>query len=418
MRLLLSAAILSGEKKKIKMIVIMLCAVTFSQAASVVLDIAPRRQWDNANGYCGETSIQQCGLFYGSYFSQDIVRKAGKSEILFEDNLENATKALSLTTKPYATGYLSNSGYVIPESGMDAYCNWFKTQINNGNPIIYSAVHKTDNYKVSNNSYSHIVLACGYDAPSVSSYAGTDKLIWDDHYASAHLTNTFSDLRTKGKVEWQIFGTVQYAVAVTGIKDDKGVCLPVRLYLDKWNESNVSTGSAAETFNVKIKVMSLKKDYTYAIYRYDDRTKVPGSDFAAQAGAFADTFTAVTDTIMLSDNIKSNGVAVYRCIEISRPVVAIVEAEQRMLPVAALSRISYDPQTNSARFTVNGTVQSVVQVKVFNLSGGEISTGISLRLQNGDAHISFNCNGLENGFYVVQVLTGRKMLTENFIIRR
>jgi hypothetical protein len=38
--------------------------------ASVQLDIPPRAQWDNNNGYCGECSIQQCALYYGTYISQ------------------------------------------------------------------------------------------------------------------------------------------------------------------------------------------------------------------------------------------------------------------------------------------------------------------------------------------------------------
>jgi hypothetical protein len=56
-----------------------------------VLPIAPRLQWNNGHGYCGETAVQACGLFYGSYFSCDQVRKAAGSELLVG---ENANKAL------------------------------------------------------------------------------------------------------------------------------------------------------------------------------------------------------------------------------------------------------------------------------------------------------------------------------------
>lgn len=31
---------------------------------TVLLDIPPRLQWDNGNGYCGETSLQSIGIFF------------------------------------------------------------------------------------------------------------------------------------------------------------------------------------------------------------------------------------------------------------------------------------------------------------------------------------------------------------------
>ena len=43
--------------------------------ASTQLDIPPRHQWDNYNGYCGECSIQQIGLYYGMYVSQYRIRE-------------------------------------------------------------------------------------------------------------------------------------------------------------------------------------------------------------------------------------------------------------------------------------------------------------------------------------------------------
>jgi hypothetical protein len=37
---------------------------------TVKLDIPVRLQWENDHGYCGETSIQSCALYYGNYISQ------------------------------------------------------------------------------------------------------------------------------------------------------------------------------------------------------------------------------------------------------------------------------------------------------------------------------------------------------------
>ena len=53
---------------------LMVALAALSAAASVRLDIPPRRQWDNRNGYCGECCVQQAALFYGAYVSQYRVR--------------------------------------------------------------------------------------------------------------------------------------------------------------------------------------------------------------------------------------------------------------------------------------------------------------------------------------------------------
>ena len=41
---------------------------------TIRMPIAPRRQWDEKNGYCGECSIQQAALYFGTYVSQYVCR--------------------------------------------------------------------------------------------------------------------------------------------------------------------------------------------------------------------------------------------------------------------------------------------------------------------------------------------------------
>ena len=38
------------------------------------LPIPPRLQWDELDGYCGECSIQQAALYFGTYVSQYVCR--------------------------------------------------------------------------------------------------------------------------------------------------------------------------------------------------------------------------------------------------------------------------------------------------------------------------------------------------------
>lgn len=59
-----------------------------------LLPIPPRLQWDNDGGYCGQTSIQCCSLYYGNYISQSMARAAAGSEVLVGQNAEAALEKL------------------------------------------------------------------------------------------------------------------------------------------------------------------------------------------------------------------------------------------------------------------------------------------------------------------------------------
>lgn len=67
----------------------------------VILNIPPRRMWGwgaGMNGYCGETSFQSSGIYYGNWWSQEQVRYAdGNKELLIGVNDEKAAKNLHLS---------------------------------------------------------------------------------------------------------------------------------------------------------------------------------------------------------------------------------------------------------------------------------------------------------------------------------
>jgi hypothetical protein len=45
---------------------------------TVLLDISPRLQWDNGNGYCGETALQSIGILFSIFqysFSRTVQRE-------------------------------------------------------------------------------------------------------------------------------------------------------------------------------------------------------------------------------------------------------------------------------------------------------------------------------------------------------
>ena len=75
-------------------------AAAFWAHASVQLDIPPRLQWDNNNGYCGECSIQQIALYYGTYVSQynarEIIDPTQQQDVWVPDNSGPICDALRL----------------------------------------------------------------------------------------------------------------------------------------------------------------------------------------------------------------------------------------------------------------------------------------------------------------------------------
>ena len=95
-------------------------------------------QWGWApgvSGYCGETSIQSAGLYFGNWISSERVRYAGgNAEVLVNVNAHTAATALKFTIARW------NSGAKKPQNA--AFVAWVKSQLAAGYPVVgavYSA---------------------------------------------------------------------------------------------------------------------------------------------------------------------------------------------------------------------------------------------------------------------------------------
>ncbi|CAF1146088.1 unnamed protein product [Adineta steineri] len=49
---------------------------------TILLNIPPRLQWDNDNGYCGEAALQSISLYYGAWISQKLIHDINEGEYL------------------------------------------------------------------------------------------------------------------------------------------------------------------------------------------------------------------------------------------------------------------------------------------------------------------------------------------------
>ena len=84
----------------------------------------------DVSGYCGETSIQSAGLFYGNWISSERVRYAGgNAEVLVDVNAHTAATALKFTIARW-----DSVGSATPQN--TAYFAWVKSQLAAGHPVV------------------------------------------------------------------------------------------------------------------------------------------------------------------------------------------------------------------------------------------------------------------------------------------
>ena len=278
------------------------------------LPIAPRQQWNENNGYCGETSIQSCALYFGTYVSQYRVRAFinpdQQSQLLIGVNEQTALRALHLTFEQW------NSRNPIPQ--WQNYLAWVKRSIQKGNPVIGTMYIKG----MTDLDYDHIVPIVGVRSSfNARRYHGSDTLLFNDNFNTTTLARTFGTLAAtrqianSGRFRYSIPSRVDYGCAVTGIVDTLRETVPVRLQVDRSSEPNLIAGAQPVTMNATLTIQSLVPGKTYSLLRYDDPARVPDSGFLARGGyASARTFTATTTTQTLTDQFSSNGVVTYRCV--------------------------------------------------------------------------------------------------------
>ena len=90
----------------------------------------------NLHGYCGETSIQSAGLYFGNWLSSEKVRIAGGTDrygphpdIVIGTSLDAAAVALQFTIHSFAS-----VGAATPQFG--AYFTWIRGHIAASHPVI------------------------------------------------------------------------------------------------------------------------------------------------------------------------------------------------------------------------------------------------------------------------------------------
>ncbi|CAF3497419.1 unnamed protein product [Rotaria sp. Silwood1] len=294
---------------------------------SVLFDIPARLQWENNNGYCGETSIQAFGLYYGAWISQKLVRDINHGEYLLQklstDDRRNPTNTLTVLHFTYDEWDWKNSS----QPQFYDYCSWIKRSIIQGYPVMFVAylLYMHDEL------YDHIMPAIGIRYRDKNKYDPNDVLVYFNLYHQRLIERKMSenDLAATRKTCRKHCGeggciplNIDFGIAVKGIVDEDHVTLPVRLSVSAWDEPNPHPAynqSPTEMDGI-VTVRDLIVGKSYVLLRYSSYEYVPTkgtiSDFLLSNFDEKHAFVA-NDTIYIYEDpkkIPSTGSVYYRCV--------------------------------------------------------------------------------------------------------
>jgi len=353
-----------------------------------MLNIKPRIQWPNNNGYCGENSIQACGLYYGNYISEGLCRTVAGSELLLYVNDTIALEAFSFTYKEW------NPNATTPQ--YTSYLDWVKQYLYSKQPVII-AVYVSG---MTDPDYDHIIPAIGFKATNVNSYTATDSLTYNSNFDTLPFTRVFSTVYAtramagnSAPFPYYIPENVDYGVAVTGNKDPNHLTKPVHIDLDSNDEPNVSLGANPCVLKAIITADSLTSGQSYALLRYNNYQTVPSLSFSPAGANSVVYFTATATTKILADTFMSNTAVFYRCVPYTLSGISTFNTQQAVSIYPNPAQNSFTAETTSTDkqtvevFDINGkqvlsqTIQGKTTVDVSNLSAGVYN--ISLTSNNG-----------------------------------
>lgn len=284
------------------------------------LAIPPRLQWRERAGYCGECSIQQSALFYGNYVSQLICREIidpdQEEDVLVRVNMDRVLEALLLKFEDFDTDETATPQY-------KAYLAWTKRHLNQGHPVVLTMFERNESCR----DYDHILLATGHISTTAQTYHPDDVLIFNDLFKSEAQRRPFKTLHDTREMagngvehDFCIPSKYNFGCAITGVEDESGALLPIRITVDRDDEPDVVQDEKPVSLKLGVQIRNLRPGTTYALYRYDDYKNLPKRDYHDSKYLTVRTFLAQRQTHEFTDECRSNSASFYRCLPVSSKV--------------------------------------------------------------------------------------------------
>ncbi|HEY5245432.1 MAG TPA: C39 family peptidase, partial [Acidimicrobiales bacterium] len=231
-------------------------ATTDATTWSVDNPIPPRLQWNENNGYCGETAFISAGLYYGQYLSQYDARAIASNDTPQYET--DAQLLLGLNDQYAATQMRLTSSEWTPGTGSttDDFLAWVKGEVIQGYPVaigVYenqSLFYNTTKPNAGDPKYDHIVIVTGvtshHPLTLPATYYADDELKFSDNglwtgttgtkpqYVFDYPFGTFQATRQAANTPtgnvYSLADTVRnYGIAITGIADPDHQTVPVRV---------------------------------------------------------------------------------------------------------------------------------------------------------------------------------------------
>ena len=327
---------------------------------SVDNPIPPRLQWNENNGYCGETAFISAGLYYGQYLSQydaraiasnDTPQYETDAQLLLGVNDQYATTQMRLTSSEWTPGTGSTT---------DDFLAWVKGEVIQGYPVaigVYenqSLFYNTTKPNAGDPKYDHIVIVTGvtshHPLTLPATYYADDELKFSDNglwtgtpgtkpqYAFDYPFGTFQATRQAANTStgnvYSLADTVRnYGIAITGIADPDHETVPVRVATSV-NDETPQIGAQSNTrpapmpLTLTVTVSGLQPGTSYDLYRYDDVSKVPTAAFTQHAAdaSWTTQFTAAGTSRTITQSVDSDDQVIYRAVPASGGVTTVAPA--------------------------------------------------------------------------------------------
>jgi hypothetical protein len=324
---------------------------------SVDNPIPPRLQWNENNGYCGETAFISAGLYYGQYLSQydaraiaskDTPQYETDAQLLLGVNDQYAATQMRLTSSEWTPGTTSTT---------DDFLAWVKGEVIKGYPVaigVYenqSLFYGTTKANAGDPKYDHIVIVTGvtshHPLTLPATYYADDELKFSDNglwtgtsgtkpqYVFDYPFHTFQATRKEANTPtgnvYSLADTVRnYGIAITGVADPDHQTVPVRVATSVNDETpqighHSNTRPAPMPLTLTVTVSGLHPGTTYDLYRYDDVSKVPTTAFEQHAADASSTtqFTATGTSYTITQSVASSDQVIYRAVPATSDVATV-----------------------------------------------------------------------------------------------
>jgi hypothetical protein len=324
--------------------------------------ISPRFQWNHNGGYCGETSFIAAGLYYGQYLSQYDVR-AIASPGMAQNALKNGTYSSQLLlgkNDASAANSLRLKHEIWPgDKSTEDFMLWVKKHVLQGHPVIIGVFNNITLLNEENvlgngdSEYDHIVPVLGFGTDNKKEFSNKDVILLSDNglYTPGNSIPFYHQFRMKpddkivgaypflghrkaaNNFNGNIYSVLKlksglqknkqnYAIAITGVKDQSNETLPVRITTNLNYElpaiaSDSNKRPKAMDLDLRITVSGLTPNTKYNLYEYNDENNVPIAKFNKHAGKASKKHKIkVTkgDTFTMTMPIKSKQKVFFRAV--------------------------------------------------------------------------------------------------------